>query len=75
VIQRILTRLGQEPVLLAIIGIAAIEVREWGALVAVISFGLLARQLSYPAVKVDAATKALKDVEVPLEAPYLGESE
>jgi hypothetical protein len=35
----------------------------------------LGRQLVYPAVKVDAATAALKDPEPELEAPYTGDPE
>lgn len=33
---------------------------------------LLGRQLVYPAVKVDAATAALKSIEPALEKPYVG---
>ena len=78
-----LTKIGHEPILfvgLAIEGMHAYEKATAGglkpedaayaAVIAVLT--LLGRQLVYPAVKVDAATDALKAIEPELEKPYIG---
>jgi hypothetical protein len=75
---------GKEPVFLAGLGIVFLQsfqasidgglaIEDAGSAAVVFVLTVLARQLVYPAVKVDAATGALATPEQPLEPPFLGE--
>lgn len=82
---RNVTAISKEPILAVGLAIEFFNVYQQGtsgglgaedaaaaAVIAVLT--LLGRQLVYPAVKVDAATAALKEVEQPLEKPYTGDA-
>ena len=85
-ISQLITRLRQEPIAIVGVGIIALQAFQQAAgeglgpediLVAVATAVLtwLGRQLVYPAVNVEAGTRALLDaaVDEPLGEPYLGE--
>jgi len=82
----LVNKVATEPVFLATLTIASLNafnqaqsqglVPEDAVLYAAsVLIGLLARQLVWPAIKVDAAGAALPEPEPPLEQPFLGETE
>jgi hypothetical protein len=86
VFSKLVDKVANEPVFLTTLAIAGLnayneaqkqQLDPADALIfaATVVFGLLARELVFPAVKIDQATLAVKQPEASLEPPFTGEPE